>query len=313
VVYELSAAGQYMVLYKFTGGADGGDPISVVLDSAGNLYGVGNFTKEVFKLDRNGHLTVLYHFTGGAEGANPGPAILDSAGNLYGTTYSDGQNGGGVLYKLIPITPSGTIITLSGGTSPTMGQPGLTIVNVTGSGFPSGAIPPANVTVTLNSGFGAAVTVTATAVTTIAGSVRRVSFKIPASMASTNPVKYEVSISGTTSTGVAFSSGLPAALTINPPATIDEGLSLQDGLPGQNVSGIIIGLYTNFVQGVTLASFGPDISVGGAPAGAAGPLIVNSSTSLTVNLGIGHLAALGPRTAIITTGIQQLSFVFTLY
>ena len=40
VVYELDAAGNYTVLYSFTGGADGANPVaSVTLAPAGNLYG----------------------------------------------------------------------------------------------------------------------------------------------------------------------------------------------------------------------------------------------------------------------------------
>jgi uncharacterized repeat protein (TIGR03803 family) len=42
VVYEVDTAGNETVLYNFTGGADGGQPFnrgSLVLDSAGNLYG----------------------------------------------------------------------------------------------------------------------------------------------------------------------------------------------------------------------------------------------------------------------------------
>jgi uncharacterized repeat protein (TIGR03803 family) len=41
VVYKLDASGAYKVLYNFTGGADGGDPIAGVMRDAttGNLYG----------------------------------------------------------------------------------------------------------------------------------------------------------------------------------------------------------------------------------------------------------------------------------
>jgi len=40
VVFKLDPAGQQTVLYSFTGGADGGNPLAgVIRDSAGNLYG----------------------------------------------------------------------------------------------------------------------------------------------------------------------------------------------------------------------------------------------------------------------------------
>src|ERR1022692_2837184 len=43
-----------------------------------------------------------------------------------------------------------TEVTLNGLTSPSAADPGVTNVTVIGHGFPSGTIPPANVTVTLN-------------------------------------------------------------------------------------------------------------------------------------------------------------------
>ena len=70
VVYELDAAGNYTVLYTFTGGADGANPNGVIRDSAGNLYGttiadgIAN-SGVVYKLDTAGNYTVLYTFMGG--------------------------------------------------------------------------------------------------------------------------------------------------------------------------------------------------------------------------------------------------------
>jgi uncharacterized repeat protein (TIGR03803 family) len=40
VVFKLDISGALTVLYNFTGGTDGGNPLAgVILDSAGNLYG----------------------------------------------------------------------------------------------------------------------------------------------------------------------------------------------------------------------------------------------------------------------------------
>jgi len=47
-----------------------------------------------------------------------------------------------------PSLLAATTITLTPTTSPSTGQPGVTVMSVTGSGFPSGTIPAANVTVT---------------------------------------------------------------------------------------------------------------------------------------------------------------------
>jgi uncharacterized repeat protein (TIGR03803 family) len=101
-------------LYSFTGAADGANPLSsLVMDSAGNLYGTawlgGAYgAGDVFELSPStgGGWTesVLYSFTGGADGANPFTAdlIFDKAGNLYGTTTGGGAQGLGVVFELTP-------------------------------------------------------------------------------------------------------------------------------------------------------------------------------------------------------------------
>ena len=108
-VFKVSKTGQQTVLYSFTGQADGGQPnASVILDSAGNLYGTtvgggaaGHGT--VFKLDKTGTETVLYSFMGGTDAAAPNADLLrDAAGNLYGTSIAGGASGGGTVFKLTP-------------------------------------------------------------------------------------------------------------------------------------------------------------------------------------------------------------------
>jgi uncharacterized repeat protein (TIGR03803 family) len=125
VVFELDATGRYTVLYRFTGGADGGGPGTAPLrDSAGNLYGVagggmsacwaegglGGGCGVVYEVDPSGVETVLHTFTGRADGAGPSGLVADSAGNLYGATAWGGRggfnsvsfSGGGVVYKIKP-------------------------------------------------------------------------------------------------------------------------------------------------------------------------------------------------------------------
>jgi uncharacterized repeat protein (TIGR03803 family) len=123
------------VLYTFTGGADGAQPMAgLVSDSAGNLYGttqnggdfsacINNGCGVVFKLDPTGKETVLYTFTGGADGRYPsGDLIQDSAGNFYGVTWAGGAScissgeGCGVVFKLDPTTGKETVLyTFTGG------------------------------------------------------------------------------------------------------------------------------------------------------------------------------------------------------
>ncbi len=106
VVYKVDPAGHATVLHNFTGGADGGDPNSVIRDSAGNLYGTASgggasSAGVVFKIDPSGNETVLYSFTGGADGGFPLSGVIrDSAGNLYGTTNGGGASSAGVVFKL---------------------------------------------------------------------------------------------------------------------------------------------------------------------------------------------------------------------
>ena len=107
------------ILYRFTGGSDGGLPSGpVVFDSAGNLYGTTSYggvtcgpgysCGVVFKLTRSGSSwteTVLHAFSGSPDGANPGGALVfDHAGNLYGVTGGGGSmcapDGCGTVFQL---------------------------------------------------------------------------------------------------------------------------------------------------------------------------------------------------------------------
>jgi uncharacterized repeat protein (TIGR03803 family) len=104
-VFKIDTSGRETVLYSFAGGSDGCGPYAgVILDSAGNLYGVtlnggggvgstcGDGYGIVFEVDTAGNETVLYRF-GGSDGANPDSVLLfDSKGNLYGTTANGGND-----------------------------------------------------------------------------------------------------------------------------------------------------------------------------------------------------------------------------
>ena len=107
VVFKLDPTGHETVLWSFTGGPDGGNPnSSLVLDSAGNLYGTALYGGAknlgvVFKVDTSGNETVLYSFKSGNGGCDPsGALVMDSAGNMYGTTTYCGASGFGVIFKL---------------------------------------------------------------------------------------------------------------------------------------------------------------------------------------------------------------------
>lgn len=122
-VFEVAPSGKEKVLYAFTGGTDGSEPVSgLVMDAQGNLYGatqsggdagggVVSHNGAVFKLAHGpGKLwteSVLYTFQGGAAGSSPESGLaIDASGNLYGTTtggltcFSDGNCG--TVFKLAP-------------------------------------------------------------------------------------------------------------------------------------------------------------------------------------------------------------------
>jgi len=98
----------FQTLYRFTGGADAGEPYSgVVVAPDSTLYGttshsdVGAWCGVVYKLSPLRTLTVLYTFTNGIDGCNPDAGvILDGSGNLYGAAAHGGAYGGGVIFKL---------------------------------------------------------------------------------------------------------------------------------------------------------------------------------------------------------------------
>jgi len=116
VVFELircNSGYDFKVLYTFTGGTDGLQPVAgLVRDAAGNLYGTN--VAAVFKLSPGGTFTVLHSLerTGGEPVSG---LILDAAGNLYGTTAGGGASGLGAVFKLSPTGAETVLYNFTGG------------------------------------------------------------------------------------------------------------------------------------------------------------------------------------------------------
>lgn len=121
ILRTATVAQTFTVLYNFTGGADGGSPVSqLALDSAGNLYGAafvggaGYGTDFELSPGASGwEFNVLYTFQGYSEhdGGGPSGIILGPQGNIFGMTQGGGigcqkalpeYEGCGTVYELSP-------------------------------------------------------------------------------------------------------------------------------------------------------------------------------------------------------------------
>jgi uncharacterized repeat protein (TIGR03803 family) len=115
-IYKIDPAGNYKLVYTFSG-SDGAYPTGTpIIDAKGMLYGTtegaavwgtagsgpgGEGT--VFQFDTNtGVLTTLHRFTG-PDGKNPVTGVVrDPQGNLYGVTAFGGAADKGVLFRVTP-------------------------------------------------------------------------------------------------------------------------------------------------------------------------------------------------------------------
>jgi RHS repeat-associated protein len=89
------------------------------------------------------------------------------------------------------------------------------------------------------------------------------------------------------------------------PAPTITSIDRASGQQGQTLTVTLTG--TNFVSGLTQASFGDGIAVAGAAPGGFGPLMVSSTTSGTVQIVISSTATRGPRNVVMQNGSQQAS------
>jgi uncharacterized repeat protein (TIGR03803 family) len=127
-IFELSpspvGSWNITILHNFSGNAgdggdgDGAEPVGVIFDAAGNLYGAtqsgggsgcgGAGCGVIFELSpasTGWTETILYTFTGGEDGGSPGGVTIDAKGNLYGAAYGGGStsncnDGCGTIFTL---------------------------------------------------------------------------------------------------------------------------------------------------------------------------------------------------------------------
>jgi uncharacterized repeat protein (TIGR03803 family) len=98
-IFELNNAGVGQVLYRFEGGADGGNPSAGMISIDGVLYGTttqgGSVCEDsgcgtIFKATTSGQETTLYRFKGPPDGLYPISSLVAVSGKLYGATFSGG-------------------------------------------------------------------------------------------------------------------------------------------------------------------------------------------------------------------------------
>ncbi len=109
VIYQVTPAGAFNVIYNFTGSGDGGGSSNLnalTLGTDGNLYGTAGSV--AFKVSTAGAFTALHTFSSATEGNTPeGSLTLGSDGNFYGTNSGGGPgNGYGTVFKM---TPAGAV------------------------------------------------------------------------------------------------------------------------------------------------------------------------------------------------------------
>lgn len=147
VLYEITRAHSFIAQHYFSGGADGGNPGRIVLDSSGTIYGTGqnggscsgtglpsNGCGVIYQfVPSTGAFTTLYTFTGGNDGYAPQLGGIDKAGNLFGSTPYGGANNRGTLFELKKSGSSYIYATLWAFTGGTDGYEPLSPPALTGS------------------------------------------------------------------------------------------------------------------------------------------------------------------------------------
>ncbi len=141
-VFKLSAAGQFTLMYNFTGGNDGTSPAgTLVRDASGNLYGTTTAGGAwglggVFMLDTAGLITVLHSFNpDGTDGYGCWSGLVrNAAGVFFGTTIVGGRFSQGTVFAVTAGGQEKVVYNFTGGTDG--GLPlGVLSVNAAGDLF----------------------------------------------------------------------------------------------------------------------------------------------------------------------------------
>ena len=107
VIYKLTPAGDYTVLYNFAGTSLGGPSSELLLANDGDFYGIafqsyGNSV--VYRLTPDGNLSTVHVFANPqVEGRSTYSRLVQGTdGNFYGTAEYGGSSDSGTIFKLTP-------------------------------------------------------------------------------------------------------------------------------------------------------------------------------------------------------------------
>ncbi len=204
----------------------------------------------------DGDFATIYAVTGGGTAPEPGTLLLLGTALLavaffHRKRLSRGSRSGGrartalaaiaAVALLVPVSSWAVSVKLATAATPSTGVAGVSFVNLTVSGLPATTTPGEvmiAIAPTCPAGAGGPVSgevdTTATKITTITPSIKRVQFQIPASLAQNT---YLISIKGTATDGTVFASNGCAALAVSHSST-----TLNACLP---TSSLAIALGTN--------------------------------------------------------------------
>jgi len=144
VVYEITTAGLFKVLYNFcsqAGCADGENPFGgLTQDANGNLYGTtyggGAYGwGTVFEITPTNEYIVLHSFDS-TDGATPVSApILANDGNFYGATGAGGISNGGTIYEITSAGVFSSLYNFCTSSSCVSDDPGYALAQATNGEF----------------------------------------------------------------------------------------------------------------------------------------------------------------------------------